>query len=632
MTPTVATQLELLAPAKNLEIGKIAILAGADAVYIGAPAFGARASATNSISDISLLCDFAHTYGARVFVTLNTTLYEHEVEHAITLAHQLYEVGADALIVQDTALLNAPMPPIPLHGSTQMHNTEASKIAFWAAQGLEQIVVARELSPSQIAQIHQAVPNVRLEAFVHGALCVCYSGQCYASASINTQRSANRGNCSQVCRLPFNLVDDTGNVLVREQHLLSVKDLNRSTILPQLIEAGVTSFKIEGRLKDASYVQTVTAHYSRLLDNFITEHPNFTRRSVPNANPPAFTPDINAIFNRGYTTFSEQGRGTDDLANPATPKSIGVYAGKVSKITGNTITLHTPKEIEIHNGDGFTFFEANGATNGFRANTSNGNVLTVPRVPPTLTVGTTVYRSWDNAYIQYLQNTPMERKCPLSMQLKINPTGIKLIAIQPNLGISYASTATHLGEIAQKPQKQVIQEVLGKLGNTPYALQGINIECDSSQDYFIPRSVLAQLRRDVIAGISANVTEYMKQSRIPPKRTTIPSAFFPKTISYLANVSNSYARQFYAQNGAQNIAQAYELAPTPQGAVMISKYCIRYSIGKCPHLQHYKGKDIKHNWYLVNPERNLRFLLRFDCVKCQMLLFNNTPTATPIRP
>lgn len=619
MTSSRHRTLELLSPARDLETGKAAILAGADAVYIGAPSFGARAAVANSVKDIARLCEHAHLFGAKVYVTLNTILYEDEVREAVRLSHELYSIGVDALIIQDPALLRPDMPPIALHGSTQMHHVDEAMVRYWATQGLEQIVLARELSPGQIAAIHAAVPDVRLEAFIHGALCVSYSGRCYASASIDPRRSANRGRCSQVCRLPFDLVDGRGRVLVRDKHLLSLKDLDRSSILSDLIHAGVSSFKIEGRLKDLTYVRTVTAHYHRLLNEYISCHPSYSRSSYGTSQT-LFDPDLSAIFHRGYTAFAHEGRLSDQLQSHDSPKSVGTAVGTVRRIAANKVYLTLLDGITLSNGDGFTYFDASGSVKGFRTNKALGDCLELSRVPEALCLGTTIYRNFDAAYVQTVANAPSQRRLPVFMRLDLEDDSLVLHASLREYSTEVSHRLPYKRQNARTPQSAILRECLSRLGETPYLLECLQMPEEMDQ-IFVPKSLLTRLRREVIEKLTAVV----QQRNTPKDVLHAPSSAMqmPLTrLDYSWNVSNSYARKYYSTHGVSHISPAYELKPDPFVPVMTTKYCLRYALGKCSMLQ---GCDERmyEPWILLQRKRGMRFRLKFDCAHCRMLLYRD---------
>ena len=610
--------LELLAPAKDLEGGKDAILCGADAVYIGAPRFGARAEAGNSLEEIATLVTFAHSYHCKVYVALNTILYENEVEDAIRLAHQIYNVGADALIIQDLALLSNEMPPIPLHASTQMDNVDISMIRFRSSLGIEQLVLARELTQGEIAEIHAQVPNIRLEAFVHGALCVSYSGRCYASASRQVSRSANRGSCAQICRLPYDLIDGAGNTLVRNKHLLSLKDLNRGEVLPDLIQSGVSSFKIEGRLKDRSYVRTVTKHYDNLLNDFIHHHPEY-RRYSPARSSQDFTADLSASFNRGFTDFTHAGRIGDEIAGIDTPKSMGPLVGKVKSVGEKSIHLTPSKGVSLANGDGFSYFLSDGSTAGFRANTVQEGIIYPNIMPAELKPGTPLYRSYNISYEREVMNAKVERLLPIVMRISGNVEQVRFSAAIQRTNVKTSLTLQDNLSPARKSQGDVIRECLTKTGGTPYEVVALEL-APEVEGVFIPKSRLTEVRRILLQDLGKELPEYMLSLRKPPEKDH-PIPLPTESIDYTANVSNPYAKSFYLRHGALRVDPAFELSHSIQNPVMYTKYCIRYEIRRCPHYHHYTGPQ--HDpWILLNRERDLRLRLEFDCPRCRMIVYD----------
>ena len=490
-------QLELLAPAKNADYGIEAIRHGADAVYIGAPAFGARASAGNSIEDIERLISFAHIFGAKVYVALNTILKDEEFPEARRLIYRLYDIGADAIIIQDYGLLTEELPPIPLHASTQMDNVSVKRIKFVADQGFEQVVVPRELSPNQIRKIHKAVPEIRLECFIHGALCVSYSGRCYAAAEFH-DRSANRGACSQVCRLPFDLIDGKGRVLQHNKHLLSIKDLNRTEIIADLIEAGVTSFKIEGRLKDLSYVKNVVSHYHLTINKFIADHPEYSRSSHGEVDL-KFVPNINRVFNRGYTVFSQNGRKEDNLAAFDSPKSMGERVGRVIAIKGNIISILPEPNKIISNGDGLAFYLPQGGTAGIKVNVSERDKIVLNKPSEDLRTGMDLFRNLDIAFEREMAKGTAERRMPISFNLSCLSNGELCLSVNVLDGVQTSVIeSVNIERALSGDSLASITNVLNKCGNTLYKAIDIKVD-DKLHEMFIPRSILTGMRQCVLA-------------------------------------------------------------------------------------------------------------------------------------
>lgn len=402
------TPLELLAPAKNLACGMAAVDHGADAVYIGAQRFGARAAAGNSVDDIRQLCDYAHPYGVKVYVTVNTIIYDEELEATEQLIRQLDEIGVDAILVQDMSVLRMAIPPLPLHASTQTDNRTAEKVRWLQQLGFKRVVLARELSVSEIAAIHQEVPDMPLEVFVHGALCVSYSGLCYASQYC-FGRSANRGACAQFCRMKFDLLDADGKEIEHQRHLLSLKDMNQSDHLEELIEAGATSFKIEGRLKEVSYVKNVVAAYSQRLDAIIARNPDRYCRASKGHCTYSFVPNLNKTFNRGFTTYFLHGR-QKDISSPDTPKAIGEYVGYVKEIRRDSFNV--AGTASFANGDGLCFINGERELEGFRVNRAEGNRLYPHEMPRHLHAGMALYRNNDQEFERKLSRQSSERKIP----------------------------------------------------------------------------------------------------------------------------------------------------------------------------------------------------------------------------
>ena len=600
--------IELLAPAKNLECGIAAIDHGADAVYIGASRFGARASAGNSVEDIRTLAEYAHLFHARVYVTVNTILRDDELIDTERMIWELYDAGVDALIVQDMAITRMNLPPIALHASTQMDNRTAEKVNFLANAGFTQVVLARELSLEDIAQIHHTVPNTPLEVFVHGALCVSYSGQCYVSEACYG-RSANRGECAQFCRLAFNMEDAEGRVIARDKHLLSLKDLNQSDRLEQLLDAGASSLKIEGRLKDVTYVKYVVAYYRRLLDN-IFKHRKEYRRASSGKVVTDFQPQLDKSFNRGFTHYFLEGR-TPDIFSFDTPKSLGEEMGVVKEVRGNSFTVAGFKSF--NNGDGLCYIDNVGRLQGFRVNRVDGNRLFPQEMPPRLMPRTKIYRNFDQKFEQQLSRKSAERRIRVEALLTETPFGFALtLTDEDDMSVSIAME--YKKEQARTPQTENIRTQMAKMGNTPFDLIGLQVEW--TDNWFIPSSVLAEWRRRVVELL-------VSARRINHRRPSVGKAkannLFPiKRLSYMGNVMNREAETFYRTHGVSDVQPAFE-AYKPEGeqVVMTCRHCLRYSMGWCP--VHHRGKrsQYKEPYYLVSSDGR-RFRLEFDCKNCQM--------------
>ena len=616
--------LELLAPARDADIGIEAIQHGADAVYIGGPSFGARGHADNSVADIARLVGHAHRFHARIFVTLNTILRDDELEAARTLAWQLYEAGVDALIIQDMGLLQIDLPPIQLHASTQTDIRTPEKARFLQDVGLNQIVLARELTLEKIAAI-RAQTDCTLEFFIHGALCVAYSGQCYISEA-HTGRSANRGDCSQACRLPYQVTDTLGRIVAHDKHVLSMKDNNQSDNLNALIDAGIRSFKIEGRYKDMGYVKNITAHYRTLLDEVIERRPQFARASSGRTTF-AFTPDPDQNFNREFTDYFVGGR-KDSIGAFDTPKNPGLPIGYVSKIGDKWVELHTDSsDIALNNGDGLCYYTLQKELAGLAINraekTGEGVWRVFPREPISsfkdLRAGTAVNRNRDMNWVRMLDKQSSERRIGVWLRLEEAPDGFALTLTDED-GFTTTTSAAHAKEPAKDTVKAeaTVRENLGKLGATPFASMGVSLEW--AQPWFVPASFINGLRREAVAALEAvRVKGYVRPQRLPAVE---PPATYPEdTLSYLANVYNHKARDFYSKHGVQVIAAAYEShEEAGEVSLMITKHCVRYSLSLCPKqakgVTGVQGTVRAEPLTLINGSEKLT--LRFDCKPCEM--------------
>jgi len=626
--PALGHALELLAPAKTAEIGIEAINHGADAVYIGGPSFGARANAGNTVADIERLVRHAHRFGAQIFVTLNTVLRDDELEPASRMIEQVYEAGADALIVQDMGLLELDLPPIQLHASTQCDIRTPEKARFLQDVGFSQIVLARELTLAQIAEIAQTT-RCTLEFFIHGALCVAYSGQCYISHA-HTGRSANRGDCSQACRLPYNVTDGDGRFVAYEQHVLSLKDNNQSANLRALIEAGIRSFKIEGRYKDLGYVKNITAHYRQLLDQIIDAPDNAGagRRASSGRTTFFFTPNPDKNFNRGATDYFVNGRQID-IGAFESPKHIGLPIGYVARIGPQWFELESTEPL--HNGDGFTYATLQRDIVGFKANRVEPiDVAQQPaiwRVYPKeaiaslkdLRTGVEMSRNGDHAWEQQLTKTSSDRRIAVQIALAESPHGFVLTLTDEDGHVGMA-TLDHPKEPAQQAERAqaALREHLSKLGATIFSAQTVSLQC--AQAWFLPASAINTLRREAVAALETA----REHARLPPSRAPAiePPVPYPEdSLSYLANVLNHKARDFYARHGVRVIAAAYE-AHEERGDVslMITKHCVRYSLSLCPKqakgVQGVQGTIRAEPLSLINGKE--RLTLRFDCKRCEM--------------
>ena len=598
-------KIELLAPAKNLECGIAAIDHGADAVYIGASKFGARAAAVNSLEDIAALVEYAHLYNARIYVTVNTILKDEELQETEKMIWALFRAGVDALIVQDMGITGLNLPPIPLHASTQMDDRTVEKVRFLADAGFRQVVLARELSLREISKIHEACPDVPLEIFVHGALCVSYSGQCYVSQAC-FGRSANRGECAQFCRLPFSLVDAEGRVIVKDKHLLSLKDLNQSDELEALLDAGASSFKIEGRLKDVSYVKNVTAAYRRKLDAIFARRKEYARASSGSCRY-AFNPQLDKSFSRGFTHYYLHGR-TKDVFSFDTPKSLGEEMGTMKEARGNYLTVAGLKSF--NNGDGVCYIDEQGRLQGFRINRVEGNKL-YPQEMPRIKPRTVLYRNFDQEFEKILARKSSERRIAVFVRLTDTPFGFALTLTDEDDNSVTLSLAREK-EPARTPQEENLKTQLAKFGNTPF--EAVRIDIDFAGNWFLPASVLADFRRQAVEKlISARRINYRRELFVL-KPTA--HAFPQSTLTYLGNVMNGQAVSFYAGHGVASIAPAFERAPAEKAVLMFCKHCLRYSMGWCPVHQRERS-PYREPYYLVSTDGK-RFRLEFDCKNCQM--------------
>ena len=605
--------LELLSPAKNADFGIEAINHGADAVYIGGPAYGARAKAPNTVADIAKLVAYAHRFNAEVFVAFNTIFHDNELEGAREIIYQLYEAGVDALILQDMGLLEMDLPPIQLHASTQTDIRTLEKAKFLDQVGFSQIVLARELDLKTIQQIADAT-TCNLEFFVHGALCVAFSGQCFISHA-HTGRSANRGECSQECRLPYRLEDSQGRVIGNDKHYLSMKDNDQSANLRALINAGISSFKIEGRYKDLPYVKNATAHYRQLLDEILLDMPEYAKTSS-GITAFSFTPQPEKTFNRSATDYFVNGR-QSDIGAFDTPKFSGEEVGKVTKVAKDSFEVES--QIELHNGDGLCFFDVHKELVGMRINTVEGKRLTPNEMPDDMRRGMTLYRNRDHAFMRLLEKDSATRKIPLEMHFYETPGGFAL-SVTDSDGLSATALCQLEKQSAQQAEKAEasLRENLAKLGSTDFVVNAITFEL--LQAWFIPASSVNGLRRDAIEQLTqVRMANYQRPKKRIPEN---PPAIYPEdTLSYLANVYNKKARAFYEKHGVKMIAAAYEAnQELDEVPLMITKHCLRFSHGMCPKeakgVIGVQGTVTAEPMTLING--NDRFTLKFDCKPCEM--------------
>jgi len=612
-------KLELLAPAKNLACGIAAVDHGADAVYIGAPRFGARAAVGNSVEDIRKLCEYAHPFGVRVYVTVNTILYDEELEATQKLLHELASAGVDAILVQDMGVLQMlkeeSLTSLSVHASTQTDNRTAEKVQWLGSLGFSRTVLARELSIEEIAEIHRAVPDMELEVFVHGALCVCYSGICYASQHCFS-RSANRGECAQFCRMRFSLIDADEKEIEHERYLLSLKDMNQSDNLERLIAAGATSFKIEGRLKDISYVKNVTAAYSERLNEIIRRYPDkYCRASQGHCNY-TFEPNLNKTFNRGYTTYFANGR-QPAIASFDTPKAIGEYVGTVKEIRGDSFNV--AGVVSFSNGDGLCYLRSAKSSasspqtevqfEGFRANRVVSNRIYPYKMPQGLRPGMRLYRNSDQEFERLLSKPSAYRKIPITLSLSVADDGFEFSALLHGSRVSLHFPAEH--QQAQKSPRENLIRQLTKLGDTIYECKDIEIPSDFN--YFIPNSLLSEMRRQLVELLSKDDdSDCDKQTRLSVAHDEKDHAGYP--YPYLYNISNRLARDFY---GFADLT-AFELKGG-NGPIMQCRHCLRYSLGFC--VKHGGKRPVWREPLSLMLGDGRRFRLEFDCQHCQMNIY-----------
>ncbi len=606
------TRLELLAPAKNLETGKAAIDAGADAVYIGSPKFGARSAAGNSVEDISALCDYAHLFGAKVFVTLNTILFDDELEDARKLVFELYDAGIDALIIQDMALLKMDLPPVPIHASTQTNNRDVEKVKFLEDAGAKRVILARELSLKEVKEIKEKT-SVELEFFVHGALCVSYSGQCYLSQAI-CDRSANRGACSQPCRSTYNLLDKDGEILLQGKHLLSLKDLNLSNSLKELADSGVCSFKIEGRLKDVPYVRNVVAFYRQKLDEVINANSEYARASSGRCSY-TFTPDPERSFHRGNTNYFLNDR-SEEMITMNSQKSLGKLVGRVKK-SGNGFAYVKVTE-PIHNNDGLCFFDSRKQLQGFKVDrVENDKLIFQSKV--NVKAGAELYRNFDHEFNKAIDRPGSAvRKIEAELRFLETVNGFNLIASDED-GNKVECPLDSIKEPAknQERAKDQLVKQLSKSGDTPFQIKAVNLEL--SQLWFLPASQLNSLRREALEKLeNTRIQNYSPAKR---KDSNTDSVYPMENIDYMGNVANKLSESFYREHGVGKIEPAFELGTNYDNkTVMTTRYCVLFEMGKCLKKQSVVQSGLKLPLYLENNRKYYR--LDFDCKKCEMQVIN----------
>lgn len=618
-------KLELLAPAKDLKCGIAAIDCGADAVYIGAARFGARQAVGNSIDDINELCEYAHKFGCKVYVTVNTIIYDNELEDTQKLLNELGRIGVDAILVQDMGITKLQLPQnVALHASTQTDNRSAEKVEWLARHNFDRVVLARELSLEEIRNIHRRVPQTELEVFVHGALCVSYSGVCYASEYC-FGRSANRGACAQFCRMKFDLTDKDGNEIINQAHLLSLKDMCRIDSLELLADAGVTSFKIEGRLKDINYVRNVTAAYNKQLNEIISRRGSEYERASSGVCDIRFTPNLNKTFNRGFTDYFLNGR-TSDLASFYTPKAMGEYVGKVKEIRGNSFNV--AGTTSFANGDGLCFINSNNELEGFRINRAEGNRLFPLRMPRGLRKGIALYRNSDQLFEKELNGDNVQRKLGIRINIKASAEGLHIEAktCDEKLHINLQKDISL--EKAQKSQVDNIKRQISKFGNTIFTVEDVIVE-PTDFPWFIPNSILAEIRRqatDELMGRLSEMSENQKDTKTKDQAQQLPDngkVSFHSISSYqhpyMYNIANRLAHSFYEQEGMSDITPAFEIRKPSSPLVMQCRYCLRHELGQCKK-SHKQSGLLKEPLHLRLADGRT-FRLEFDCKKCQMNIY-----------
>lgn len=600
-------KLELLSPAKDLECGKLAILSGADAVYIGGPDFSARAAAGNRWDDIQELVEFAHGYYARVYLALNTILFDNELSAAKKSIEKAYEIGVDAVIIQDLGILKMDLPPIRLFASTQTNNYELNRLKFLSEAGLERIILARELSLKEISDIGKELPrSVELESFVHGALCVSLSGQCYFSQAISG-RSANRGRCQQICRLPFDLIDGDGKVLVKDKYLLSLKDLNLSGHLKELAEAGVTSFKIEGRLKDASYVGNVTAYYRRKLDELIDGSCGKYDRSSSGRIELNYEPDLNKTFNRGYTEYFFNDR-QEQVISPNNQKSLGEMIGVVDSVEGSYFTIGDKNDLK--NGDGICWLTAQGELVG-----TNINTVKEGRIYPNHSIpfkGAEIYRN-QNSTFERAVVSGADRRVAIDWAIGESGSGFR-IGVKDEDGNCTAIDFEHKKILAEKEDVAIDnwRKQLSKIGETIFYVR--NIDFKWHKPFFVPLSMLNQWRRravDELLSVRAKNYPFKRRAAHEKNKKIIDNEIIDS--SY--NVSNRLAEDFYKESGAKSIEPAFEKrGDVPNECLMTTKHCLKHWLGACSK----GGNELKFKEPLYLVRDGKKYELSFDCRDCKM--------------
>lgn len=609
-----SAKLELLAPAKNLECGIAAIHHGADAVYIGAPKFGAREAAGNSIGEISRLASEARVFGAKTYVAFNTILYDNELEEAAAMIRQVYEAGADALIIQDFGILEMDLPPLPLHASTQANNYTPEKVSFLEAVGFKRAVLARELSLEQIREISGRT-SIELEVFVHGSLCVCLSGQCYMS-HVNGGRSANRGACAQPCRKKYTLTDATGKTILEDKYLLSLKDLNRSASIPELAQAGVRSFKIEGRMKNIDYVKNVTAYYRLELDHLLEDKPEFVASSLGKTTF-FFTPDPVRTFHRKATEYFLKGR-IEPVASLDSPKSLGEEIGVVTATKRDSFTLSGTKEVS--NNDGLTFIGRNGESAGLKVNKAENRTL-FPDKMNGVYPGAVIYRNHDHAFQLALSKRSAERKIPVTIVLAETGTGFSLSAGDH---FTVAMTGPKVPAVNPEKSRENILRQLSRSGDTPFHV--LEVDTGGNEKYFFTQQQLNEGRRSLLEKITGHARELpVTEAGAPVKNYRADTTPFPaEFLDFENNVANRLAMQFFRRHGVEKPVMGVEKRNlSGKVRVMITRHCIQHELGFCRRFGGTHPTGLTEPYFLQDGDN--RFELEFDCRNCMMLVNKELP-------
>lgn len=606
-------QIELLSPAKDLETGIATINCGADAVYIGATQFGARQAAGNSIEDIEKLIQYAHKFNVKVYTTLNTVLFDNEMEDCNRLIYQLYNIGTDALIIQDLGILELNLPPIPLHSSTQMHNANKEQVKFLEQVGFTRAILARELSIEQIKDIHDNT-SIELESFIHGSLCVSYSGRCFMSKHI-TDRSGNRGECTQPCRSYYNLLNINNEPFIKHKHLLSLKDLNLTNSIADMIDAGIMSLKIEGRLKDITYVKNIVSHYRKTIDNILEGRTNCVKSSSGNVET-NFTPDPERTFNRQYTNYFIDGRHSGNIS-PFTQKSFGKKIGKVVFSGKNFIEVENGKTV--NNGDGLCYLDTFNTMQGFNVSRTDGDMIAMPDDKEIPTKGTIIYRNFDFTFEKsVMAQNAVKRKIKTDILLTETEKGIKLTAIDADGNIATSEVEIDKVE-ANNPEmaSNSLKSLLSKSGDTIFAIN--NIKIDTSRTYIFKSATINSLRRELLEALDVERLSNYKQLKAIIDKNNIP---YPQAeLTRYDNITNEYAKTFYNRHGIEKIERGVD-AGEPPVFLMTTKHCIKYELGLCPKNTNPFStlrfdKEKAQEPFTLQDSTN-SYLLNFDCHKCVM--------------